>query len=173
MTLSARERTLALIVGGVVFLLFNLALLNAFSKRQTLLRAQLAARKNDWASMQQLLAERDLWTQRDNWLNEKQPKLANESTAGVQLLDQIRSLAHEQDVTIENPAIGAPAKTQWYRSVPVTVETRSTWPALIAFLQKVQAPEQFMVFESANIQIDAEDPSKMRGRFKIARWYAP
>ena len=88
-------------------------------------------------------------------------------------LDELRSLAHEQDVTIDNQAIGAVSKTQSYRSVPVTFDTRSMWPALIAFLQKVQSPDQFTVFESANIQIDAEDPSKMRGRFKIARWYAP
>ena len=173
MTLSARERTLATIVGVVVFLLLNLFVLSAFSRKQALLREQLAARKNEQVSMQQLLAEREQWEQRDAWLSEKQPKLTDENTAGVQLLDQIRDFARPHEVTLENPAISTPARTQWYHSVSVTVETRSSWQGLIQFLQTAQAPGQFVVFESANVQIDANDPSQMRGRFKIARWYAP
>jgi hypothetical protein len=37
----------------------------------------------------------------------------------------------------------------------------------------VQAPDAFIVFESANIAIDSSDPTQMRGKFKVARWYAP
>jgi hypothetical protein len=29
------------------------------------------------------------------------------------------------------------------------------------------------VFESVNLQIDSADPTMMRGKFKIARWFAP
>jgi Tfp pilus assembly protein PilO len=173
MSMSKRERVLAFLVGGTVFLLLNLFLLTAIARKQTSLRNELSTRRNDWASIQQLLAERDLWKQRDAWLDSKQPKLTNETTDYVQLLDQLRDLAKQHDITLENPTAGSPEKTQWYHSVSVNMETRSSWQSLIAFLQAVQTPERFMVFESANIQIDGEDATKMHGTFKIARWYAP
>lgn len=173
MSMSRRERVLAFGVGGIVFLLLNLFLLSAIARKQTSLRNELSTRRNDWISIQQLLSERELWTKRDAWLDSKQPKLTNETTDYVQLLDQLRDLAKQHDMTLENPTAGSPEKAQWYHSVSVNVETRSSWPALIAFLQAVQTPERFMVFESANLQIDAEDATKMHGTFKIARWYAP
>jgi hypothetical protein len=36
----------------------------------------------------------------------------------------------------------------------------------------VQKPEAFIVFENANLMIDSSDPTVMRGRFKIAKWFA-
>ena len=33
--------------------------------------------------------------------------------------------------------------------------------------------ESFVVFESVQLQIDSADPTMMRGRFKIARWFTP
>jgi hypothetical protein len=37
---------------------------------------------------------------------------------------------------------------------------------------KMQAPEQFIVIEGADLKIDDEDHTQMRGHFKIARWFA-
>jgi hypothetical protein len=37
----------------------------------------------------------------------------------------------------------------------------------------VQQPESFVVFESVTLNIDPADPTQMRGKFKIARWFAP
>jgi hypothetical protein len=37
----------------------------------------------------------------------------------------------------------------------------------------VQLPEAFVVFENVNLAIDGNDPTTMRGKFKIARWFAP
>src|SRR5205823_6349612 len=102
-----------------------------------------------------------------------QPKLVNEGSAGVELLDYVKSVAKKSDVVLENPAIGSPAKAQFYRSVPVNIETKSSWATLIRFLESIQQPEQFIVFETANVAIDPADPAMMRGKFKIARWYAP
>jgi hypothetical protein len=43
----------------------------------------------------------------------------------------------------------------------------------VHFLYDVQRPEAFTVFEQANLIVDASDPTVMRGRFKIAKWFAP
>jgi hypothetical protein len=173
MKLSPRERTLALATGGVVFVLLNLLLLSAFVRRNTALREELAQQRLEWATMQELLAEQNLWAARDAALTAKQPSLTNENAAGVELLDTLRGLAKNRSVTIENPVFGGVVRDKWYRSVPVSLDTHSSWPDLIGFLYALQRPDQFIVCEGVNVQVDPSDQTKMLGHFKIARWYAP
>jgi len=171
--LTSREKLLAGAIGGILFLLINLFLLSHFIHSQADLRRLAVEKANNLQMMETLCKSRDMWTKRDQWLGQKQPKLANESSAGVQLLDYLKDNAKKSEVTLENPAIGTPTKSPSAISVPVSVETKSSWESLIRFLNSVHQPDQFIVFESANLQIDATDQSQMRGKFKIARWYAP
>jgi len=171
--LTRSEKNLALVVGAVAFVLLNTLLVSNFVKQQAQFRADLSGKTGQLKALQMLFVDRDRWIRRDDWLRQKQPKLANESGAGVQLLDQIKQIAKSNEVLIENPGWGASEKLQFYRTVPVSIETKSSWPALIAFLRTVQQPDQFLVFENANVQIDPGDPAMMRGKFKVARWYLP
>jgi hypothetical protein len=174
MKLNPREQTLAAIVGVTVFIFLNLLLMSAFAKRNTALHAQLSQQRLEWNGMQALLEQKGLWATRDAALTAKQPKLTNENAAGVELYDNIRELAQSHSVTILNPVLnGGIEKTPFYRSVPVTVDTSSSWPQLISFLYALQKPDGFTVCEDANIQVDPSDPAKMVGHFKIAKWYAP
>lgn len=171
--LSPRERMLAAIVGGFVLILFNYLFISYWLKTQARLRTEITTRRNTVASMKTMFANREMWVQRDTWLQEKQPKLTNEGGAGVMLLDQIKEVAKNNEVLLENPSFPPPEKAKYYRSIPVSVETKSTWAALIAFLRTLQQPEQFIVMENANVHLEASDPSQFRGKFKIAKWYAP
>jgi hypothetical protein len=173
MTLSTRERTLAFAVGGIVFLLLNLVLLSVFSRRSAALREELAQQRLEWTSMQAVLDQQSLWADRDAALSAKQPHMDNENAAGVELLDTVTDLAKSHSVTLENKIFGGVTKAQWYRSVPVTVDTHSSWPDLISFLYALQKPDQFVVCEQANIQVDPSEQTKMVGHFTIARWYVP
>jgi hypothetical protein len=173
MKLSSREKVLGAVVGGAVLLLLNVGLLNAFAHRNIQLRADLASRQAELAQINDLLGEKSLWATRDAALTAKQPKLSNENAAGVELLDLIRVMAKKHNVTLENEVFGGVAKSTWYRSVPLTLDSHSSWPDLISFLYSIQRPDQFIVCESANIQVDPSDQTKMLGHFKIARWYAP
>jgi len=173
MNLTSREKGLALAVGIALFLLLNLVLLKAFAQRSIALRSQLEQRHLEWSAMQDLLGEEGLWAARDAALTARQPRLTNENAAGVELLDLVRQMARAHEVTLENPVFGEAARSQWYRSVPVSLDTHSSWPALIGFLYALQKPDQFIVCEDANIQVDPGDQTKMLGHFKIARWYAP
>ncbi len=172
-TLNPREKTLSLLVGGVFFLLINLVFIRYIVNQRALVKAEFAAQTQEWESMQKMLEERSLWEKREAWLAAKQPKLTNESGAGVELLDSIKTAAKAENVTIENPAIANPEKAPQYRASPVNFETKSSWPALIKFLAAVQQPERFVVFDSANIQIETSDPTLIRGKFRVSRWYAP
>jgi hypothetical protein len=170
--MNRRERILAGLVALVVFVLANLFFWSWLFRAIGDSRLEVARRKAAHNEQAVLLRESDLWTNREKWVREHQPAFHGASDASA-LLDQLKQVAGKYNVLIENPAIGSSAATGNYQSVSVSVETKSQWPALVHFLYDVQAPDAFMVFESANIAIDSSDPTQMRGKFKIARWYTP
>jgi Tfp pilus assembly protein PilO len=171
--MNKREKILALIVAGAIVLIVGMGLINFVIEKQASLRSQLVSKQREITSLESLAAARDTWAARDEWINVTQPQLKSQSGAGVQLLDEVKGIARENDVILENPAIGLPEIKDAYRSMPVTVETKSSWKALVMFLHSLQAPERFVAIESIEIKVDAADKTKIHGTFRIARWYAP
>ncbi len=170
--MNRRERILALIIGAALFLLLNLFIWNSLlgSLRRT--QRDVSARRSLRAQQTMFMRERSMWEKRDEWLGKFQPTLKNPSEAST-LLDEVKQVAAKHNILIENPAIGSSESTPNYQAVFASIETKSPWPPLVQFLFDVQQPESFVVFESVNLQIDSADPTMMRGKFKIARWFAP
>jgi hypothetical protein len=171
--MNQRERLLASLVGGVLFLLVNIFGWSWIMGAISASREDLAARQHTRLEQSVYLKERDLWTKRQQWLEQHQPVYKGEGEASTLLESQIRPIAAKYAILIENPGISAGETTPNYRSVHATFETRSHWDSLVRFLFDVQQPEAFIVFESVNLAVDAGDPSMMRGKFKVARWFAP
>lgn len=171
--LSPREKLLACVVLGVVFVLINLAAFSSIVKRHAELRADLASKQVELKSLKLMLSQVDSSTAHEAWLKQKQPKLTNREQARVALLDEVKAVAKSNDVMLENPAFGSIDSQPDYQSVTVQVETKSSLASLVGFLNGLQQPEHFIVCESANLQVDTGDATKMRGHFKIAKWYAP
>lgn len=171
--MTARERTLAMVVAGILFVFVNLFLVKYFVNQHRQLRSDRTAKTITLETMHTLLAERDLWMQRANWLGQKQPQLTNPDGAAVALLEAAKEVARKHNLTIENSVLGRVDNKPHYAAVSVNFETKSKWQDLVGFLRSMQAPEQFVVFESANLQIDSGDKTQMRGRFKLAKWFAP
>lgn len=171
--LSRREKGLAIAVTSVVFVFANVFLIDRFWQYSARLRTEIATRTKQLQHMETLTEDLAFSEQREDWLRAKQPRLENPDTAGVQLLNKIKELASQHAVLLENPAIRLPDRQAEYVAVSIEVETKSSWKPLIAFLHDLQNPEQFIVLESANLKIDDTDQTRMHGRFKIARWFAP
>ena len=171
--LSSREKNLSLAVGAILFLAVTFYVGDYFLKHHARLTAELARNSQQLKMMQSLTADQTLWEQREKWLREKQPQLTDDDGGGVKLLNLIKELAKTQQVLLEKPVIRAVVRKPDYSAITVELETKSTWPALIAFLSGLQTPEQFIVLDSANLKIDTTDQTQMRGRFKISRWFAP
>ncbi len=170
--MSQRERRLAWIVAGAIFLLINLLIWSKLFSVLSRARADVALRQATRNEQALYIKDRDLWTRRDQWLKQHQPSLKSAVEAST-LLDQVKQIAGKHNILIENPAIGAGDTTADHQSVFASIETKSPWPPLLRFLFDVQQPESFVVFESVQLQIDPSDPTMMRGKFKIARWFAP
>jgi hypothetical protein len=170
--MNQRERMLAWIVAGTMLVLLNLFILSWLFGALGRARTGLAARKAARAEQAIYVKERDLWIKRDQWIQQHQPSLTNPAEAST-LLDQLKQVAGKYDVLIQNPAIGSGETTPNHQTVFASIETKSPWQPLVHFLYDVQQPDAFVVFENVNLAIDSSDPTVMRGKFKIARWFAP
>jgi hypothetical protein len=170
--MNRRERVLSLIVATAVVVLLNLWiwswLLGAIGRA----RAELAQRKGARAESLVYIKERVLWEKRDQWLRQRQPVLKSPAESST-LLDQLKQIGGKHNILIENPAIGSGESTPQHQTVFASIETKSPWPPLVHFLYDVQQPESFIVFDTVNLAIDSSDPTMMRGKFKVARWFAP
>ena len=171
--MSRRERLLISIVGGVVFLLINLMIWSWLLHALGRARSDLAARKATRTQQAVYIKERDLWEKRDAWVREKQPALSGPGETSKLLDEQIKPIAAKHNVLVENPQLGSGESTPQHQTVFNSIETKSPWPALVHFLYDLQQPEKFIVFESVTVSVDTSDPTMMRGKFKIARWFAP
>jgi hypothetical protein len=170
--MNQRERVLASLVGGAIFLLVNLFawswILGAIGRSHT----DLAERKAMRQEQAVFLKERDLWTKREQWLQQHQPAFKGAGEASTLLEQQLRPIAAKYNILLENPQIGSGEITPDHQSVWASLETKSHWDALVHFLYDVQEPEAFIVFENVNLAIDPNDATMMKGKFKIARWFA-
>ncbi|MDQ3199259.1 MAG: hypothetical protein M3Q46_08770 [Verrucomicrobiota bacterium] len=170
--MNQRERFLALGVGGILFLLINLFVWSTLFGMSAKARAEYATQKAARSEQKVYLEEEKMWKKRAEWLRKKQPHLENPAEASS-LLTQVKEIASKHNVQVENPQIGAVDNNPSRQSVSATFETKSGWEPLVHFLYDAQKPEAFTVFETVNLMVDANDPTVMRGRFKIAKWFAP
>ncbi len=171
--LSRRERILLVAVVGVVFLLFNLMIWNWLFGALGRARAELTEKKSIRTQQTIYMKERDMWAKRDEWVRKNQPALSGPGEASKLLEEQIKPLAAKYEVLIENPQIGSGEATPAHQTVYNSVESKSDWPNLVHFLYDLQQPQKFIVFENVTLSVDTTDATVMRGRFKIARWFAP
>jgi len=170
--MNQRERMMTLVVAGVLFALINIFIWKWLFGTIASARPELASRRATRSEQTVYMKERELWAKRDQWLQKTQPALKGAEEAST-LLDQVKQIAGKYDILIENPAIGSGETTPNHQAVIASVETGSHWPELVHFLYDVQQPDGFVVFESVNLAIDGNDATMMRGKFKIARWFAP
>jgi|ERR1041385_5664501 hypothetical protein len=171
--LSRRERILLLAVSGVVFALVNLMIWSWLLGALGRARIELAERKATRTQQSIYIKERDMWSKRDDWIQKHQPSLSGPGEASKLLEEQIKPVAAKYQVLIENPQIGSGEATPAHQTVYNSVESKSSWPNLVHFLYDLQQPEKFIVFEDVTVSVDSNDATVMRGKFKIARWFAP
>lgn len=170
--LTRRERILIYIVAGGLFIAGNLMLLTSLKNRHVRIKADLAQKRTEMQAMKVILAASDQAAARQAWWTANQPRLTNPEQTRVQLLEQIKEAARANEVLLESPELGNLEVQSAYRAVSVQITTKSSWANLVKFLHAMQQPDRFIVFETANIQIDPGDATRMACKFKIAKWYA-
>lgn len=176
--MNARERSLALIVGTLVVGVISYVLLDTLLTHQRKLTRDLAEKKTSLETMKTLISEKGLWEQRDQWLNQTQPKMDNANSAGVDLLDRVKQIGQARALTPTDATIGVPDASSRgggkpaFQAVSVTFTVKGKWGDMVNFLYDVQTPSNFLIFEKVTLQLDKDDKTQVSGNFKVAKWYA-
>jgi hypothetical protein len=171
--MTSRERTLATIVGAILFIFVNLLLIQTLMTHVRRFRSDLIVKAQSLETKDALLADREVWEQRDQWLTQKFSKLIDPDRAPITLRDAAMGIAKKHGVTLENAVHGKAETKPNYIAVGVSFDLKCKWSELGGFLAEMQAPEQFIAFDNANLQADSTDKTLMHGRFRLQKWYAP
>ena len=172
--LTARERTLLLLVGGSLVLIVNLILLSVLIRSWRDLNLEYT-QKSQELDRESLFADQkvSLWQPRTEWLKKTQPPLPNRSLAGPQLQEAIKNLAQGSQMIITNQKFVTLPATPDYQPVTVGVSTQSDWKGVVKFMATLQKPDAFLVFNTASLHTEQSAPAQVRGEFVISKWYAP
>ena len=87
--MNQRERILALAVGGILFLLINLAIWSALFGMSAGARADYATRRATRTEQTVYLGEEKIWRRRADWLKKNQPT-SNDPAEASSLLTQVK-----------------------------------------------------------------------------------
>lgn len=172
--MSQRERTLALLVGGVVALLINVVVIKFFITQHKVQSTAIAATKAKIEGLKKRETERTLWAERDAWVTANLPVLGDEQVANRELGNAIKEIAQKHSVTLESPNPGVPSRgVPTHISLPYKLSAKAAWTPMFEFLRELQAPGKFIVFNPLSLKVDPSDKTQLRAELSVAKWFAP
>ncbi|WP_395735571.1 hypothetical protein [Prosthecobacter sp.] len=146
---------------------------------QFLLRKQhLIERREESLALRQLeadgmLADKDLWHARQNWLQSTQPSMTSESQASNELLDTLVTAATKNDLVVQKRALQEPVTRPFYREVGVSLTLKGQLPAMFRWLHEMLEPSKFRAISVLKITPDEADKSAVVCTVIFSRFYAP
>ena len=172
--MSQRERTLALLVGGVVALLINVVVIRFFITQHKTQSAAIAVTKGKIEALKKRETERTLWAERDAWITANLPTLGDDQVANRELGNAIKEIAQKHSVTLESPNPGVPSRGQvTHIALPYKLSAKAPWTPMFEFLRELQGPGKFIVFNPLSLKVDPTDKTQLRAELTVAKWFAP
>jgi hypothetical protein len=171
--MSKREKILVTVVGVTLLILVNVLRIKSFVSTNANLKLSLDRTQRQISQNLARESERALWDERNTWLNEHMETLGDVDTATKQLGDALKELAKKHGVTPENPSQGSPRHNPTYSSLSYAIQAKGPWASVFDLIRELQSPGQFLVFESAKIEVDSADKTQIRADIRVAKWYAP
>ncbi len=166
------ERQKIVLFAGLIFVIGNFFALTAASRHYTATRAHLTELRANLSYSQAWLDDRDLWTQRQQWVTAKQPVLKDTGEANVALIESLQKLASDNNLVIAEQSLKDPRRTPDFQEVSVQLRLVGTLESLCHWMVAVQQPELFQAVTNFSLKSD-EDANKIRCELTVARWYAP
>ena len=169
--LTKRESKLLVIFLGAIFVILNFMGVAFLVGRQGELRSKLGDLRNERLEANSWLAEKDLWQQREEWMDSKQPKLQNTGEANAALLEALQTGARKQNITIMEQGFGEPNTQPSYQEISVKLKINGSLESITRWLVELQQPGNFQAVPTLSMKSDS-DPSKVICELTVARWYA-
>jgi hypothetical protein len=170
--LNQREKILAGAIGAVLAIAVNIFLIQFFLSNRTKYGKQLTDTRARIETLRKRETERELWSQREAWLNEKMPAIGDPDVANKALRESLMDIARKYIVTLNAPAPGIPTTQPSHISLSVRIEASAPWPAMFDFLHDLQGPEKFVAIENCELKVNRENKTQLRGSLTVAQWFA-
>jgi len=171
--LRKSERRLLMLGGGLLLLFLVIFELQIYLKKrkETLnARHQLELRAIE---VEGLIEQRDLWSERGEWLRKSQPPYPGEKEAHEAIMELAKS-AESAGLESFNRQLLQPARRDGiYTQAGVTFQLRGASEDVFRWLYDIQSPEAFTALREFKINPDKEDPAKVTCTVELLKWYAP
>jgi hypothetical protein len=118
------------------------------------------------------LKEKDLWLNRQKWINATQPRIRPDQVAESELLESVTASAKADGLEIQEQSFRENLSTPNYQSVTVRLKLSGALQNVVKWLVQVQQPELFQAITSFSLK-SADVPPTVSLELEIARWYAP
>ena len=169
--LTQSESRLLVMFLGTIILIVNLIGVSFLLRKQGEMRLKLVNLKNEQRESNSWLAEMDLWQQRKDWMDAKQPRLQNAGEADATLLEALQTSARKQNITIMEQGFGEPNSQPFYQEINVKLKISGSLESITRWLVELQQPVNFQAIPTLSMKSDS-DPSKLICELTVARWYA-
>lgn len=169
--MTASEQRLALGLGAVLVIggaFLGLTKLKTWKLRVDSRALEVQTRKIE---ADELLSEQELWLERLDWLESRQPLYTRRSEADLSLLDLIQSSAAKHSVTLTQNQPVAPSERPGLTSANMNVEARGDWEAMNRWLHELQRPESFISIPALTMTPNDEDPSQVVVNMNVQKWF--
>ena len=171
--MNKREKFLLTVTAVVIGVLVNFYLVKFLLSNRADLTRQLAVTQSKIDTFKKRETERDLWSRREAWMNQRLTVLGDSDEASKALRESVLEIAKKNTVTLEAPQPGTPINAPGHISLGVKFEAKGAWDAMFNFLYDLQGPEKFTAIESCEIKVNPGDKTQLRATLMIARWFAP
>lgn len=122
---------------------------------------------------QAMMAEADLWKQRLDWLQEKQPSMSSVNQASEDLLEKLLAAASSQGLTIQKKQLHEPVTAVYYREIGVTLTVKGPLSSVFRWMHGLLTPESFRVVSQLRITPDAANPAEVIAVMHVSQLHSP
>lgn len=120
---------------------------------------------------EELMLTEDMWVQRSDWLNSKQPAFTTQGDADLELLETVRSSAGSQQVSLIQNQLTEPTAAAGMKASTMLVEGRGGMAEVMRWLQELQKPETFIQVPKMTLLPNEEDTSEVILQLTLQKWY--
>ena len=119
-----------------------------------------------------LLAERELWQARAEWLQTRQPVFTTRDQVDLELLGAVRTAAQKHGIELVKETLPEAEDHPQYVEAVARVEAKGDLEAILRWLYELQKPQEFRAVTFFELIPEKEDPTMLNCEAQVERWYA-
>lgn len=168
--LTRNERTLAIALGAVFFLMLNLVGMRWIANQLRSLRGEITAQRAEATAARQLLTQRPFYVAREEWLKTHPLPVYDERLSQSEFVQSVNAgvQSHKLKIISQVPSEAERTGTLAVTKIDLTINGRLE--AIVRWLHAIQQPGKFMFTEKFTLK-RGEDGNSMELQILLGKVY--